>query len=108
MREKERENTLLLPSLLVPVLHLALLLVFLRSLVLPVDRWGFGGAPLHPLALGRNQKDRAGLLLQPKPLSAKRQPEHLLPGVMGPLWVGKGACVSQDGEKQVGIQPPLE
>lgn len=78
---RERESTLLLPSLPVPVFHLALLLVFLQSLVLPVNR-GFWRSPTLSPGPGEQPHDRADLLLQPKPLSAKRQPEPLLPGAM--------------------------
>lgn len=102
--ERERESTLLLPSLPVPVFHLALLLVFLQSLVLPVNR-GFWRSPTPSPGPGEQPHDRADLLLQPKPLSAKRQPEPLLPGAMGPVWVGKGTCVSQQGRNRWASSP---
>lgn len=72
--------------------HLALLLVFLPSLVLLVSR-GFWRSPTPSPGPGE------------QPQVAKRQPELFLPGPMGPVWVGKGIGVSQDGEKQ-GIQAP--
>lgn len=97
--EREKEGTLPLPSLAVPGFHLALLLDFLQSLIWLVNR-GFWRSPLHPLALGSSHMTEQACYCSQNP--SVQRAARAFPAR------GEGTGVSQDGEKQVGIQTPLK